>query len=90
MDFDLSPKMLAILFIIAGVVLVFILLGGSLQRLFSQSIQDLVVIKIKQNGTCVVEASDGIPRSVENCPYSQGQNFTIYYKQGLPGIESYK
>ena len=36
MDFDLSPKMLAILFIIAGVVLVFILLGGSLQQLFSK------------------------------------------------------
>ena len=90
MDFDFSPKMLAVLFIIAGVVLVFILLGGSLQQLFSPSIQELVIVKIKQDGTCIVEASDGIPRSIENCPYSQGQNFTIYYKQGLPSIESYQ
>jgi len=90
MDFDLSPKMLAFLFIIAGIVLIFILMGGSLQQLFSPSIQELVVVKIKQNGTCIVEASDGIPRSVENCPYSQGQNFTVYYKQGLPNIERYQ
>lgn len=90
MDFDLSPKMFTILFLIAGVVLVFILLGGSLQQLFSPSIQELVIVKIKQDGTCIVEASDGIPRSIENCPYSQGQNFTIYYKQGLPSIERYQ
>ena len=90
MDFDLSPKMLAILFILAGVVLVFILLGGSLQQLFSQSIQETVIVKIKQNGTCIIEASDGIPRAIENCPFSEGENFTIYYKQGLPSIETYK
>jgi len=29
MDFDLSPKMMAVLFIIAEIVLVFILMGGS-------------------------------------------------------------
>jgi hypothetical protein len=90
MDLDLSPKMLAFLFIIAGVVLVFILMGGSLQQLFSPSIQENVVVTIKQNGTCIVEASDGIPRSIENCPYSQGQNLTIYYKQEMPSIERYQ
>jgi hypothetical protein len=90
MDLDLSPKMLAVLFIIAGVVLVFILMGGSLQQLFSPSIQENVVVTIKQNGTCIVEASDGIPRSIENCPYSQGQNLTIYYKQEMPNIERYQ
>jgi hypothetical protein len=42
MDFDLSPKMLAVLFIIAGIVIVFILMGGSLQQLFSPSIQENV------------------------------------------------
>jgi hypothetical protein len=90
MDLELSPKMLAVLFIIAGVVLVFILMGGSLQQLFSPSIQENVVVTIKQNGTCIVEASDGIPRSIENCPYSQGQNLTIYYKQWMPSIERYQ
>jgi hypothetical protein len=87
MDFDLSPKMLAILFIIAGVVLVFILLGGSLQQLFSSSIQEIVVVKIKQNGTCIIEASDGIPRSIENCPYSQGQNLTIITSKDCPVLK---
>lgn len=68
----------------------FILLSGALQQLFSPSIEEIVVVKIKQNGTCIVEASDGIPSSVKNCPYSQGQNFTIYYKQGLSSIERYQ
>jgi hypothetical protein len=90
MDLELSPKMLAVLFIIAGVILVFILMGGSLQQLFNPSIQENVVVAIKQNGTCIVEASDGIPRSIENCPYSQGQNLTIYYKPGMPSIERYQ
>lgn len=62
MDFDLSPKMMVVLFIIAEIVLVFILMGGSLQQLFSPSIQENLVVKIKQNGTCIVEASDGIHR----------------------------
>ena len=90
MDFDLSPKMLAILFLVAGVVLVFILLGGSLQQLFSQSIQETVIVKIKQNGTSIIEASESIPRAIENCTFSEGQTFTIYYQQGLPSIERYK
>lgn len=82
--------MLAILFIIAGVVVVFILMGGSLTQLFSSSLQENVTVQIKQNDTCIVEASDGIPRSIENCPYSQRENITIKYKQGLPTIESYQ
>jgi hypothetical protein len=90
MDFDFSPKMLAILFIIAGIIVVFMLMGGSLTQLFSSSIQETVQIQIKQGNTCVVEASDGIPRSIENCPYQQGDNITINYKQGLPSLESHQ
>jgi len=90
MDFDLSPKMMAVLFIILGVVVVFLLMGGSLQQLLSSSIQETVSVKIKQNNICIVEASDGIPRSINNCPFNVGDNVTITYKQGLPTIEGFQ
>ena len=90
MDFEFSPKMLGILFIIAGVVVVFMLMGGSLTQLLSASIQEVVPVQIKQNDTCVVEASDGVPRSINNCPYQLGENVTINYKQGIPAIESHR
>ena len=90
MDFDLSPKIIAVLFIILGVVVVFLLMGGSLQQLLSSSIQENVSVKIEQDNTCIVEGSDGIPRSIENCPFDVGDNVTITYKQGLPAIESYE
>ncbi|HEU5120243.1 MAG TPA: hypothetical protein VFT71_04580 [Candidatus Nitrosocosmicus sp.] len=54
MDFDLSPKMIAVLFIILGVAVVFLLMGGSLQQLLSSSIQENVSVKVKQNNTCGV------------------------------------
>ena len=90
MDFDLSPKILAVFFVIAGIVVVFMLMGGSLTQLFSGSIEEAVSVQIKQGNTCVVEASDGVPRSIDNCPYEIGDNLTISYKQGIPGIESHK
>jgi hypothetical protein len=90
MDFELSPKMLAILFIIAGIVVVFMLMGGSLTQLLSASIQETVRVQIKQGDTCVVEASDNVPRSIDNCPYQLGDNVTINYKQGIPAIESHR
>ncbi|TVP40976.1 hypothetical protein [Candidatus Nitrosocosmicus arcticus] len=89
MDFEFSPKMLAILFIIAGVIVVFMLMGGSLTQLFSSSIQEKVPVQNKQNDTCIVEASDGIPRSINNCPYQQGENITINYKKGFPELEGH-
>jgi hypothetical protein len=90
MDFEFSPKILAVLFIIGGVVVVFMLMGGSLTQLFSASIQETVPVQIKQGDSCVVEASDGVPRSIENCPYQLGENVTIDYKQGIPAIESHR
>ena len=90
MDFDLSPKIMAVLFIALGVVVVFLLMGGSLQQLLSSSIQETVSVQIKQNNLCVVEASDGIPRTIENCPFEVGDNVTITYKQGLPTIEGFQ
>jgi hypothetical protein len=90
MDFEFSPKWLAVLFVIGGVVVVFMLMGGSLTQLLSASIEEIVQVKIKQGNTCVVEASDGVPRTIDNCPYQLGDNVTIYYKQGIPAIESHR
>jgi hypothetical protein len=90
MDFEFSPKWLAVLFIIAGVVVVFMLMGGSLTQLFSSPIQERVLVQIKEGDTCIVEASDGVPRSINNCPYQQADNITISYKQGLPSLEGHQ
>ena len=90
MDFEFTPKWLAVLFIIAGVIVVFMLMGGSLTQLFSSSIQEIVQVQIKQGSTCVVEPSDGVPRSIDNCPYQLRENVTINYKQGIPAIESHR
>ena len=90
MNFEFSPKVLALLFVIAGVVVVFMLMGGSLKQLFSSSIQESVTVQIKQGDTCIVEPSDGVPKSIDNCPYQQGENITIKYKQGLPSLESHQ
>ncbi|VFJ13504.1 hypothetical protein [Candidatus Nitrosocosmicus franklandus] len=90
MDFEFSPKWLAVLFVIAGVVVVFMLMGGSLTQLFSSSTQESVLVQIKQGNTCVIEASDGIPRTIDNCPYQLGDNITISYKQGLPSLEGHQ
>ncbi len=90
MDIEFSPKMLAVFFIIAGIIVVFMLMGGSLTQLFSASIQESVQVQIKQEDTCVVEASDGVPRAIDNCPYQLGDNITINYKQGIPAIESHR
>lgn len=90
MDFEFSPKMLAFLFIAGGFVIVFMLMGGSLTQLFSSSVQESVLVQIKEGDTCVVEASDGIPRSINNCPYQKGENITVNYKQGMPLLESHR
>jgi len=89
MDFEFSPKMLAILFIAGGFVIVFMLMGGSLTQLFSTSVRESTLVQLEEGETCVVEASDGIPRSINNCPYKKGDNITISYKQGLPNLEGH-
>ena len=90
MDFEFSPKWLALIFVIGGIVVVFMLMGGSLTQLFSSGIQENVVVQLKEGNTCVVEASDGVPPIINNCPYQKGDNITISYKQGLPTLESHR
>ena len=67
---DISSSKLVIIFIIAGVVLVLAIMGSSATNLFSKSVLEEAQVKIKQQGNCVVETSDEIPRTIENCPYN--------------------
>ena len=89
-DLDLSPEIMAVLFIALGTVLICLLMGGSLQPLLSSSIKETPYIKTKQKYTYIVVASDGIPRTIENCPFSEGDSVTITYKQGLPTLEGFQ
>ena len=36
---------------------------------------------LKQNGVCIVEASDDVPRQIDNCPHEQGEQIIITYKR---------
>jgi hypothetical protein len=53
-------------------------------------IQENVLVHLKEGNTCVVEDADGIPRTINNCPYQKGDNITISYKQRLPALESHR
>ncbi|MGD9534442.1 MAG: hypothetical protein AB7V56_11835 [Candidatus Nitrosocosmicus sp.] len=44
--------------------------------------KESVLVQMKERDTCVVEASDGIPGSIGNCPYQIEDNITVSYKQG--------
>ena len=85
----MSPAILALIFIAGGVGLVFLLLGSSIVSLFSGGITEEVVISMKEGGNCVVEASDGIPRQITDCPYNIGDTISIVYKQQQPAVQSH-
>ena len=85
----MSPAQLALIFIAGGIGLVFLLMGSSIVSLFSGGITEQVVIKIKEGDACIVEASDGIPRQITNCPYNEGDTISIVYKQQQPAIQSH-
>ena len=90
MSFEgISFGKLAIIFIVAGVVLVLAIMGSSATNLFSQSVTEDAKVKIKHQGNCVVEASDNIPRTIANCPYNVNDTLVITYKPQRPAIESY-
>jgi hypothetical protein len=89
MSFTSSPAKMAIIFIIAGIVIVFAILGTA-TNIFVSSTTEEGVVEIKQADACVVQASDDIPRKISNCPYDQGQRISITYKPGQPTIESHR
>ena len=55
MSFDnISFSKLAIIFIVAGVVLVFVILGSSATSIFSDSITEDAEVKMNKGGDCIV------------------------------------
>ena len=81
---------LAIIFVVAGVVIILALLGSSAKNLFSESITEDVSVKLKTDNDCVVEPSDGIPRVISNCNYAVGDNLSVTYKAKQPAIQKYE
>jgi hypothetical protein len=87
---NISVKKLAIIFIVAGAVIIFVLLGSSARSLFSQSVTEDVTVKIKTGNNCVVEPSDNVPRQISGCQYKVGDNLSVTYKPTQPTIEKYE
>ncbi len=89
---DLSLKTLAVIIIVAGVIIVFAISGFQARNLFAPSITEdaQVVIKNEQDGTCIVEGSDRVPRTISNCPYNRGDTVSISYKPEQPSIERHE
>ena len=81
---------LAIIFVVAGIVIILALLGSSAKNLFSESITEDVSIKLKKDKDCVVEPSDGIPRVISNCNYAVGDNLSVTYKPKQRAIQKYE
>jgi hypothetical protein len=91
MSFDnISYSKLAIIFIIAGVILVMAILGSSATSLLSDSITEKAAVKMKQEGNCIVEAKDRIPRMISDCSYNVNDTVLITYKAKQPAIEKHQ
>ena len=83
---NISFGKLAIIFIIAGVVLVLAIMGSSATNLW-EKVTEEAEVTIKQDENCVVESSDKVPRTIENCPYNINDTIVITYKSQQPGVE---
>lgn len=54
----------------------------------SDSLSDAIVIIKDASGTCVLEATDKIPRVIQKCPYDKEDIVSIMYKKGSPDIRT--
>jgi hypothetical protein len=83
----LSLGKIAILLIVAGVALVFLISGFQAKNvIFAPSITEETAVIIKEQGTCTVQANDDVPRTIDNCPYDVGYTISITYKREQPPI----
>ena len=87
---SLSLWKLAIIFVVAGAVIILAMFGSSLKNLFSDSITEEVPVMLKKDKECIVEPSDGIPRVISNCQYAVGDNLSVAYKPNQPALERYE
>jgi hypothetical protein len=83
----LSLGKFAIILIIAGVVIVFAISGFQARDvLFAPNITEETEVIIKEQGTCIVQAEDDVPRTIVDCPYDIGDTISITYKREQPPI----
>jgi hypothetical protein len=89
---DYGRKML----IYAGIAIVGIffglqaMVGFPLFKSFeSDSVSDARVVIKDASGTCVLEATDKIPRVIQNCPYDKDDIVSITYKKGSLDIRTH-
>jgi hypothetical protein len=87
---SINPKILALIFGIAAVAIVLAIMGSSAKSLFSGSITDEAIVKIKQGPNCIVEGADEIPRTITDCPYNVNDTVLITYKSQQPAIEKHE
>ena len=87
---NISLWKLAIIFVIAGAVIILAMLGSSAKNLFSGSITEDVSVMLKKDNDCIVEPSDGIPRVISNCNFSVGDNLSVTFKSKQPTIEKFE
>jgi hypothetical protein len=84
----LSLGKLAIILIIAGVLIVFLISGFQVRDvLFAPNVTEETEVIIKdEEGTCTVQAEDDVPRTINNCTYDVGDIISITYKREQPAI----
>ena len=89
---DLSLRTAVIIMVAAGVIIVFAISGFQARNLFTPSITEnaQVIIKNSEDGSCVLEGSDRVPRTISNCPYNMGDSVSITYKPQQPSIERHQ
>jgi hypothetical protein len=86
----MSPIIMAVIAIAGGVLIVFLISGFQIFTVLAPGITEEVPVILKENGVCIVEASDDVPRQINNCPYDQGEQIIITYKREQPAIENHK
>jgi hypothetical protein len=88
---NISLGKLAIILIAAGVGIVFLISGFQARDvLFAPDITEETPVIIKdEQGTCIVQAEDDVPRTIENCPYNVGDVISITYKREQPAISEH-
>ncbi len=68
-------------FVTAGIVLSTLVFP--FWNLIREDVFESVEILANDGGTCYVETGDNIPKTIEDCTLSAGDNATISYGQGL-------
>jgi hypothetical protein len=59
----MSPIIMVVIAIAGGVLIVFIISGFQIFTVMAPAITEETPVILKQNGVCIVEASDDVPRT---------------------------